>query len=589
MASELTSLELAGFQVFETLTHIPIKRITLLFGPNSAGKSAVEDALLIASKWLGDSSSDTLPSDRSKRFKQLKRHWRKTGGGEKDYSPILRLHLGIRIPAKAENILTYKLTALFAKAEESGFSEADYSEIQVKYTFHLETTSDNPEDFGCARNIEVLINDEPVVSLIEFEKLGVNLAHPFIIGISNGYDFQIIAGKYPDLLSVEDGWVWIHGPVELDENKQFDIGLYKFGVEEERQWREGIGEEGWVKDGEHGYYFVLPEVLYKALKEVSRILDCTLNIFSNVKIRIPIVPASRRIPSEQDLTFLVSSCRSDDDPLRITSFNPQGTQPRFCDNPLKEFGFTSQGAPEYSELARSFASALFPQNAEMNATDATTQREADRELANNVNYMLREHLFTEKGYRIDWDYRAILNPEQYKEIIDGSTDEDLIREFVGLVRLFLVDASGRKYSFSEVGSGLGYVLPVLCALSGDIALLQQPELHLHPALQAALGDVFIESTNRKDGEYGQKRLMIETHSEYILLRALRRIKQTYEKRVSPELFIEPDDVAVLYFDPRPDDTTRVTRLRISHGGEFLDRWPRGFFAERDKELFDDNE
>jgi predicted ATPase len=44
----LTGLSLSGFEVFDAVSYIPVRRLTLLFGPNSAGKSAFEDALLIA-------------------------------------------------------------------------------------------------------------------------------------------------------------------------------------------------------------------------------------------------------------------------------------------------------------------------------------------------------------------------------------------------------------------------------------------------------------------------------------------------------------------------------------------------------------
>lgn len=113
-------------------------------------------------------------------------------------------------------------------------------------------------------------------------------------------------------------------------------------------------------------------------------------------------------------------------------------------------------------------------------------------------------------------------------------------------------------------------------------MLQQPELHLHPALQAALGDVFIESSSP------EHQMIVETHSEHLLLRILKRVRQTaVGKAPIPELRCNPEDVVVAYFDPKPDGTTTVKRLRISEDGEFLDRWPRGFFTERDDELFDD--
>ena len=47
------------------------------------------------------------------------------------------------------------------------------------------------------------------------------------------------------------------------------------------------------------------------------------------------------------------------------------------------------------------------------------------------------------------------------------------------------------------------------------------------------------------------------------------------------------DIAVVYFNPTMEDRTEVARLRVADSGEFLDRWPRGFFNERDVDLFDE--
>jgi predicted ATPase len=82
--------------------------------------------------------------------------------------------------------------------------------------------------------------------------------------------------------------------------------------------------------------------------------------------------------------------------------------------------------------------------------------------------------------------------------------------------------------------------------------------------------------------------MIETHSEYLLLRCLRRIRETTLGKQLPNspLSLSKEDVSVLYFDPQPDGTTTVKQLRVSTQGDFIDRWPRGFFDERAKDIFD---
>ena len=101
-------------------------------------------------------------------------------------------------------------------------------------------------------------------------------------------------------------------------------------------------------------------------------------------------------------------------------------------------------------------------------------------------------------------------------------------------------------------------------------------------MQAALGDAFIESSGPV------KQIFVETHSEHLLLRLLKRIRQTHlDVAIAPELRLHADDLCVLYFDPSIDGTTKVKRLRITEDGEFMDRWPRGFFGERDLELFDE--
>ena len=152
--------------------------------------------------------------------------------------------------------------------------------------------------------------------------------------------------------------------------------------------------------------------------------------------------------------------------------------------------------------------------------------------------------------------------------------------------MHLKDNHGRTLKFDEVGSGIGYVLPVLIeALNpknkNGMLFLQQPELHLHPALQASLSDVLIQAAV-------DRRIVAETHSEHMILRALKRIRQTFnETLLDKDLQLTHEDVAVNYFEPQLDGSTKIHIIRIAPDGDFIDRWPNGFFPERDQELFDE--
>jgi hypothetical protein len=190
-----------------------------------------------------------------------------------------------------------------------------------------------------------------------------------------------------------------------------------------------------------------------------------------------------------------------------------------------------------------------------------------------VNQWLTATLPSLRGYKLRAD-AYLSEPLAKKRKPFGAMDEFAYR-------LYLVDAQGRPHDFEDVGSGFSYLFPILVALwDGTWSIIEQPELHLHPAAQCDVADVFIAAKNMGHAA------LIESHSENLILRILRRIRETTEGRVKERsLRVTPDDVAVLYFDPQSDGTTKVKQLRISRDGDFIDRWPAGFFEERSRELF----
>jgi predicted ATPase len=79
--------------------------------------------------------------------------------------------------------------------------------------------------------------------------------------------------------------------------------------------------------------------------------------------------------------------------------------------------------------------------------------------------------------------------------------------------------------------------------------------------------------------------LIETHSEHLVLRLLRRIRESENRQQPKEMApVRPNDVSVIYLEPS-DSGVQVRRLDITDDGDFEQHWPGGFFEERDEELF----
>ena len=141
----------------------------------------------------------------------------------------------------------------------------------------------------------------------------------------------------------------------------------------------------------------------------------------------------------------------------------------------------------------------------------------------------------------------------------------------------------------DVGFGISQVIPVVVGVLDDMSqvfVVEQPELHLHPAAQVALGDVFIDGI--KDSN---RTMLIETHSEHLLLRLLRRVRETTRRsrHLTTELEqtaheLTPNDLSVVYVRPTPAGV-KFTPLTVTDNGDFDAPWPEGFFDERDSELF----
>jgi hypothetical protein len=161
-----------------------------------------------------------------------------------------------------------------------------------------------------------------------------------------------------------------------------------------------------------------------------------------------------------------------------------------------------------------------------------------------------------------------------------------IKDIAKRLNLFEIDVAGAghgtKANLADVGYGVSQVLPVLVQgllmRRGGVYLVQQPEIHLHPDAQAGLADFFIYLAS-----YGVITI-VETHSEYLLLRLRRRLAEGVNP-ISAGLSIErvevpqltKGDIAVL-FTGLEKKNAAVRELEIGDSFQF-ENLPSGFMSQ----------
>ncbi len=174
--------------------------------------------------------------------------------------------------------------------------------------------------------------------------------------------------------------------------------------------------------------------------------------------------------------------------------------------------------------------------------------------------------------RIDYiEVRVDSSTGDYTDGIPSGSESPVLRSRVILKPV----GSLVELSLRDVGTGISQLLPIVVGAVDDggddyfsAFLIEQPELHVHPRMQAAMADLLIEKKNRT--------FIVETHSEHLILRLLRRIRETEKGTAPPDRQLRTDELAIYYLKKENGSST-ASRIDVDVKGEFIQPWPDDFF------------
>jgi predicted ATPase len=226
--------------------------------------------------------------------------------------------------------------------------------------------------------------------------------------------------------------------------------------------------------------------------------------------------------------------------------------------------------------SRNFNEMFEPNQEKATGLLAWKRLSGSKEITNNVNIWMKKlgikyRIISEQIYERNQLDKLFQKRSRTAGItaqdIDSLTPKDSHLRFEDLT-------SKTNVSHRDLGIGVTQVLPIIVnalSLTNSLILIEQPELHLHPKLQAELAELFIETAVQKNKQ--NNTYILETHSEHIILRILRKIR---------EGDLSPNDVSILYISPDRTGST-INHIGVDKDGDFLDHWPDGFFEESYRE------
>ena len=580
----LTRLEIENFKGIQSRQTIDIRPITMLFGPNSAGKSTVLHALHYLREILERGNIDP---DLTISGGQIDLGGFSTLVHRRKLDQTISIKVTIDLSDEIHKFIFSSIQKYFPLNFDFTGNELEFIGLPVRYIFGDRQTSSGDtliKEIAVEVNIEwsdeyeapivvsleVELNGESVASIVSrpppeicVEITNFNFAHPLLqpaehyledIEYSSNFSSQNFVSPLRNELVI-----FTHGVTDEVSDFAPNSNL-RIAVRTGRNWTlPDLDRELHLKDAAIGR---------EAISEVME----GLNIGSEEYF-------ARVNGLHSLLSELILS------PIRLT--RDYLTQMTYI-GPLREVptrNFQPQITPDESRWATGIS--------------AWDELYRSGGLVHEVNEWISDENRLDTKCKFErTEFKKIVVSSELDQLLESGIDsanlvemQDLYFNLATHTELKVRDLqTDLLLAPSDVGIGISQMIPIVVGAireSGGILAIEQPELHVHPRIQVGMGDLFIFAmqNNADSLIYPGKTLIMETHSEHIILRLLRRIRETKENELPSYLEAFSEENLSVIFVEMEDSGVKFRQLRVDDDGDFIDQWPQGFFEERIEELF----
>jgi predicted ATPase len=552
--SRFNNLSIQNFKAFGDMVDVPIRPITLIFGENSSGKSSILHSLLFLNQMQHQPQHQLADIT-----------YTQAGGNSVDLGGLPQL----KYRRLNDRAMSFKVEYMYSR-NALGFvvNSERSSNTSIKYNF----TKNNILDSIQFLNDNLAIVNMNVVGITELWK------HPAKFKFELDIDLDV-------LISILE-----FRPIR-HKLMVYAVNNFVYGIEGDLFFEELLKEISQYKGQEMGI------IVWKRLALQREELVNQKNILAVI---------NSSIDFDIERVYIVNKNNEKSVKKELYSYDRNTNKEPFTFTEMREFSRESRNkfnlffsllwrifTDEYNDYTnilefsylgpiRTIPTRNFDTLDTINRDPSTGSLSWEELVINDKARIQVNHWLSKFGTNKQIVTEKLIETTHLLNLISESNTKEQIESAIDALSkrymLRFYDPQKNIYlSHRDLGVGISQVLPVIvnCVTNKEsMVLIEQPELHLHPRLQGDLADLFIDTAIKGDQH---NTYVIETHSEHIIRRVMRRIREDRNKSAG-EPRITKDDVAILYVAAGPNGST-VTHLRLDDEGDLIDEWPNGFFEE----------